>query len=69
MEQLYKIEQVEALIGRKRSAIYNDIRAGTFPAPLHVGKKSSRWPASTLQQWLDSLQVVGSKAPTGDRQP
>lgn len=51
---LMKLPEVEARTGKKRSAIYAEISAGTFPAPVKIGARASAWVAAEIQDWIDS---------------
>lgn len=51
-ESLLRIEQVEAKIGLRRSSIYQRVRGGTFPAPLRLSHKVSRWRSSEIEAWI-----------------
>lgn len=54
LDPLLKRPQVEQLVGLKKSAIYNHIRAGTFPEPIHLrGKRTARWRASSIRAWIE----------------
>lgn len=46
------IEVVEAVAGYKTSAIYARAKARTFPAPLRLSYKCSRWRAGDIRRWL-----------------
>ena len=37
-----------------RTSIYQQIKEGTFPAPVKVGK-ASRWVETELEQWMQEL--------------
>lgn len=49
---LMKLPEVEADTGKKRSAIYAEIQAGTFPRPVKIGPRASAWVASEIQDWI-----------------
>jgi len=38
-------------VGKSRSAIYRDIRAGLFPAPFRIGAQSVAWDSDAIDQW------------------
>ena len=56
MEQLYTIEEVIALVRRRRTSIYGDIKAGTFPPLVRIGG-TSRWRESALRNWVEALPI------------
>ena len=45
-------EQVEAMLGVKKSAIYQWMRERDFPAPIRLSKKCVRWRREELEAWL-----------------
>ena len=45
-------QEVESLTGLGRSTIYRLMRLGKFPAPIRIGSRAVRWPASELQEFL-----------------
>src|SRR4051812_7426139 len=47
-----RIGTVEVLVGLKRSAIYDHIKAGKFPAPLKFGARCSRWNSDDIRAYL-----------------
>jgi prophage regulatory protein len=52
---LLKIETVIAVSGLSKSHIYAKLKAGTFPAPVRLGARCTRWRSADLHAWL--LQV------------
>lgn len=44
--------QVEQRVGLKRSTIYQQIAAGTFPAPILLGSRSVGWLSHEIERWL-----------------
>ena len=53
-DRLLRREEVESLVGLKRSSLYREMRAGRFPLPLRIGPRAVRWPASEIRSWLAS---------------
>lgn len=53
-DRLLPRHEVERLTGFKRSAIYERIAAGTFPAPRKDPDSGFvRWRESEVQEWID----------------
>ena len=50
--------EVLDLIPFSRIEIYRRIRAGSFPAPLQIGKRAIAWKAMEIFQWMDSRPRV-----------
>ncbi|NEK15692.1 AlpA family transcriptional regulator [Rhizobium leguminosarum] len=38
--------------GMSRSTIYDMMSKGTFPRPVHLGKRLVAWPESAVANWL-----------------
>lgn len=53
--KLLKLAEVEARVGLKKSAIYQRVAAGTFPAPVSIAAKASRWRESDVEKWLQDV--------------
>ena len=50
--RLLRRKEVENRTGKSRSAIYDDIKKGTFPAPVPIGGKSVAWLESDIEEWI-----------------
>jgi predicted DNA-binding transcriptional regulator AlpA len=50
---LLAFEALSQYVSLNRTRIYAAIRAGTFPAPIKIGK-SSRWLRSAVDAWIDA---------------
>ena len=72
-ERLLTRAEVERLVGLKRSALYDRIGAGTFPAPLRDPDTGSvRWLETEViawqSSWIARARAAGTVAGTrGDR--
>jgi prophage regulatory protein len=54
LDRYLRRKEVEERVGLKKSAIYNHIKAGTFPKPEHLrGKRTARWRASAIARWME----------------
>lgn len=55
---LLRLPEVENVTGKKRSAIYSEIQAGTFPPPVKISAgasaRASAWVDSEIQAWIAS---------------
>ena len=48
-----RLPEVEKAVGKKRSTIYRDIAAGTFPAPYDLGNsRSVGWLSTEISAWI-----------------
>lgn len=45
---------VEQSIGKSRSTLYREIKAGLFPAPVKIGGDRSAWPANEVQSIINA---------------
>ncbi|CAN5838537.1 hypothetical protein BH24ACI5_BH24ACI5_24940 [soil metagenome] len=57
-EVLYRLRDVVAITGRKRSTIYRAVAEGTFPRPVQLGAQSVAWKKSELDAWIASRPVT-----------
>jgi prophage regulatory protein len=46
------LETVMQITGLGKTTIYKLVKSGDFPAPIHVSKRSVRWPADELRPHL-----------------
>ncbi|WP_250483047.1 AlpA family transcriptional regulator [Caballeronia sp. GaOx3] len=46
--------EVESATGLSRSTIYQRIKAGTFPKPVHLGARSVGWRVADIDAFLSS---------------
>ena len=59
-KEMLRPSEVVARIGLSRTTIWRGVRAGTFPAPLELGRNSIGWPESVIDDWLDR-QAEGAR--------
>lgn len=52
VDRLLRINEVTGQAGLGKSAIYEMITAGTFPAPIKIGC-ASRWSQLEIQNWIE----------------
>lgn len=50
--ELERLTSVKRRTGKSRSAIYRDIAAGKFPAPVKISERSSAWVRSEVSDWI-----------------
>ena len=51
-EKFLKACEVTSQTGFGKSFIYNEIKAGRFPAPVKIGPRASRWKLSAVNAWM-----------------
>jgi prophage regulatory protein len=49
---LLRLPQVRVRVGLGRTAIYDGIAAGTFPAPIKLGRRCVAWPSDAIDAWV-----------------
>ena len=49
---LLRLPEVCRRTGKKRSSLYRDIVAGSFPAPVKVGERASAWVDGEISAWV-----------------
>lgn len=60
---LLSLKQVSALVGLTKTPIYRRISESTFPAPLKLSSRASRWRAGDILRWLEAQS--SELSPTG----
>lgn len=60
LRRILRLPKVEELTGRKRSAIYEGIAAGTFPAPVPLGPRAVGWLEDEIADWQE--RCIGMRA-------
>lgn len=53
VRRILRLREVEMRTGRKKSAIYSGIAAGTFPAPVPLGERAVGWVDDEIEVWID----------------
>lgn len=54
-EALLKLQAVQSRTSLSKSTIYAKIKDGTFPEPVRLGARCSRWKSSDLNNWLSQV--------------
>ena len=52
---LLTLKEICALVAFARSTVYGLMKAGKFPQPLQVSKRSVRWRRIDVEQWQSNL--------------
>ena len=50
--RLLRLPQVIEIVGLRRTAIYDGIKAGTFPVPVRLGRRCVAWPSDAIDAWV-----------------
>lgn len=54
VRRMLNITQVEEKTGMKKSSIYSWCAAGTFPKPVKMGARASRWDSIAVDAWVNA---------------
>lgn len=49
---ILRLPQLMLKVGMSRSWFYEQVRQGTFPAPIKLGGRSVAWIESEIDQWM-----------------
>lgn len=60
-ERLLRLPDVEALVGLRKSSIYDAVKRGDFPAPVKLSRRAVCWPASAIDAWITGRIRAGVK--------
>ncbi|MDH4870526.1 AlpA family transcriptional regulator [Pseudomonas sp. BN515] len=60
--RLLRRREVELKTGKSRAAIYAEIRAGTFPEPVPIGRNSVAWLEAEVDQWISDRLAERNRA-------
>lgn len=58
IDPIVRLPAVLAITGLSKGWVRNNVLTGEFPAPLRLGEKAVGWRMSSIQNWLESRQVV-----------
>ncbi|MCP3930234.1 MAG: AlpA family phage regulatory protein [Bacteroidetes bacterium] len=53
--RLLRLPAVLKITGLKKSTVYANAKAGTFPKPVRLGSRAVAWRADELKRWIDEL--------------
>ena len=59
---LLRRQQVEALIGVSRSALYAMMADNRFPRPLQISTRAVRWKRTDVMAWIESRPTTNETA-------
>jgi len=51
-KKFLRLPDVIERTGYKRTTIYERIKAGNFPAPVHLGPRAVAWLESEVEAWM-----------------
>jgi prophage regulatory protein len=53
LRRIIRLREVELVTGKKRSAIYEGVAKGTFPAPIPLGPRAVGWLEDEIANWQE----------------
>ena len=59
--RLLRLKEVQHQVGLGRSAIYDKIKRGEFPAPVSLGARAVAWPSDVIDAWIDERIASSSR--------
>ena len=60
-ERLFRLSELEALLGLKKSSIYAGMKAGTFPRCIRLSVRAVGWRESDIAAWQAQRQHGGGQ--------
>jgi prophage regulatory protein len=54
LRRIIRWPQLEAMTGRGRTAIQQDIVAGRFPKPIPLGRRAVGWLVEEVEAWIEA---------------
>ncbi len=60
-EKLFRLNELEALLGIKKSSIYAGMKAGTFPHCIRLSVRAVAWRESDIAAWQSQRQQGGGQ--------
>ena len=50
---LQRLPIVKERTGKSRSTIYAEMKEGTFPKPVKIGKRAVAWPSNVIDKYIE----------------
>lgn len=57
-KRIERLPEVMKRTGKSRSAIYQGVSEGTFPAPVKLGPRAVGWISDSIDAWIESRPMV-----------
>lgn len=58
---LLSLPDVVKRVGFKRSTIWDRVKAGTFPKPIKLSARCSRWPSNEVDDWISKTVAESNR--------
>ena len=59
-----RLAEVKHQVGLGRTAIYDAVKQGTFPAPISLGARAVAWCSDEVAAWMDA-RIEASRSKQG----
>ena len=59
-ERLLRLNQVEEMVGLRKSSIYDGMKRGDFPSAVRLSRRAVCWPESKIQEWIAARVKAGA---------
>ena len=56
---LQRLPAVMQRTGKCRSTIYAEMKEGTFPKPVKIGKRAVAWPSNVIDRYIEDTIKAG----------
>ncbi len=61
-ERLLRLNEVEMMVGLRKSSIYDLMRRGEFPAAVKLSRRAVCWSQSSVQQFISERIKAGGQS-------
>ena len=52
MQRIIRMAELPSIVGLHQAAIYMQVREGTFPKPVQLGKRATGWRSGDIEDWM-----------------
>lgn len=57
-----RLPEVKRAVGYGRTAIYQKVKSGEFPAPISLGARAVAWTSDSIESWIESrIKAAGAQ--------
>ena len=57
-----RLPEVKRAVGYGRTAIYQKVKSGEFPAPVSLGARAVAWTSDSIESWIESrIKAAGAQ--------
>ncbi len=61
-ERLLRLNEVEMMVGLRKSSIYDAMRRGEFPAAVKLSRRAVCWSSSAIDRWISERIAAGGQS-------